>query len=232
MRQHIGKALQSRSQAIRTALDRYNNAAIAAFPDKPRTLTWEEVVEYAFLADFDLLRDSREDVRERVWSTAAARLVMDQHYKLKRAAEEIVRLNIEIKRLVTYMRDEEEFLTQKEEEIQLTNPPLAHQVAIYRRERSRFTALHIKRLTALTELRGFSGSLDPGTRLQPPSVDGDTEMVDEAAGQDTPVDDCEMDADVTMDGEGDSDGDDDDDQLEEEQALSLMLDTILDLSED
>ncbi|KAJ6550347.1 hypothetical protein B0H10DRAFT_2242734 [Mycena sp. CBHHK59/15] len=35
---------------------------------------------------------------------------MDQHYKLLRADEEIQRLNIEIQRLVTHMRDEEAFL--------------------------------------------------------------------------------------------------------------------------
>lgn len=54
MRKHIGKALKARSQAIRIALTQYNIAAKALIPPRP-ALQWERVVEYAFLADFDLL---------------------------------------------------------------------------------------------------------------------------------------------------------------------------------
>ncbi|KAF8181477.1 hypothetical protein K438DRAFT_1601622, partial [Mycena galopus ATCC 62051] len=54
---HIAKALQARSKAVRNAIDRYNAAAIALEPPMA-TLTWEQVVEYTFLADFDILRDT------------------------------------------------------------------------------------------------------------------------------------------------------------------------------
>ncbi|KAK0441211.1 uncharacterized protein EV420DRAFT_1769035 [Desarmillaria tabescens] len=64
MRKHIGKALKARSQAIRTALTQYNVAAATLIPPRP-LLKWERVVEYAFLADFDLLRDVRKDMSER-----------------------------------------------------------------------------------------------------------------------------------------------------------------------
>lgn len=57
-RTHISKALQSRSSTIRSALERYNTAAVALDPPRD-TLKWDEVVEYAFLSDFDLLRDTR-----------------------------------------------------------------------------------------------------------------------------------------------------------------------------
>ncbi|KIJ59155.1 hypothetical protein HYDPIDRAFT_101239, partial [Hydnomerulius pinastri MD-312] len=56
MCKHIGKALQARSAAIRTALDHYNAVAKALSPPR-RTLTFDEVVKYAFLSDFNLLRD-------------------------------------------------------------------------------------------------------------------------------------------------------------------------------
>ncbi|KAI5989955.1 hypothetical protein EDD15DRAFT_2124341, partial [Pisolithus albus] len=55
LRKHIGKALQTRSAAIRAALLQYNAAAKAL---GCRALEFDEVVEYAFLADFDLLRDT------------------------------------------------------------------------------------------------------------------------------------------------------------------------------
>lgn len=61
MRKHIGKALQTRSAAIHTALDHYNTAALAVTPPC-LTLKWEEVVEYVFLSDFDLLRDAQQDI--------------------------------------------------------------------------------------------------------------------------------------------------------------------------
>ena len=54
MHKHIANALKARSRAIRTALDRYNTAATALVPPR-QLLDWEQVVEYAFLSDFDLL---------------------------------------------------------------------------------------------------------------------------------------------------------------------------------
>ena len=57
---HITNSLKSRSAAIHTALTKYNTAT-DALPVPQSNLSWEEVVEYAFLADFDLLRDTRQD---------------------------------------------------------------------------------------------------------------------------------------------------------------------------
>jgi hypothetical protein len=62
LRKHIAQSLQKRSTAVRSALDQYNAAAKALRPPRP-TLRWEDVVEYAFLSDFDLLRDTRQDIR-------------------------------------------------------------------------------------------------------------------------------------------------------------------------
>ncbi|KAJ7015805.1 hypothetical protein C8F04DRAFT_905260, partial [Mycena alexandri] len=102
LRKHIAKALQARSKGVRSALERYNEAAAAMTP--PRTqLSWEQIVDYAFLADFDLLRDGREDIRGEPWAQPAGRIAMDQHFKLLRVDEEIAHLNLEIPRLVTHM---------------------------------------------------------------------------------------------------------------------------------
>ncbi|KAG6843747.1 hypothetical protein H0H87_001002, partial [Tephrocybe sp. NHM501043] len=56
-RKHLGKALKARSQAICTALDHYNAAASHLSPPCP-PLTWNKVIDYTFLADFDLLQHS------------------------------------------------------------------------------------------------------------------------------------------------------------------------------
>ncbi|KAF7313218.1 hypothetical protein MKEN_01008400 [Mycena kentingensis (nom. inval.)] len=84
-RKFIEKALQARSKALRNAIERYN--AVAVELDRP-TLTWSQVVEYGFLAEFDLLQLAREDVREAAWARPGAREAMDAHYKLLRAVEE------------------------------------------------------------------------------------------------------------------------------------------------
>lgn len=164
MRKHIAKALQARSQAIRTALERYNAAALSLSPPRPK-LSWDQVVEYAFLADFDLLRDTREDVRERPWARPANRVLMDQHFKILRAREEIKRLNVEIKRVITHIQDEENYLLDQEEKIHTTDPILAYHVGDYRIQRTRFSSLHLSRFSKLSQLPGFTGSIIPGTSL-------------------------------------------------------------------
>ncbi|KAF9035953.1 hypothetical protein BJ165DRAFT_1509152 [Panaeolus papilionaceus] len=156
LRKHIAAALKSRSNAIRTALAKYNAAAAALDPPR-QELSWEEVVDYAFLADFDLLRDCRQDIRLRPWATSAARHTMDRYFKLLRAAEEIDRLNIEIHRLWTFMRDEDEFLLAKEKEIAASNPSLASAISAYRSETSRFREHHTTIINQIRQLKGYTG---------------------------------------------------------------------------
>lgn len=164
MRKHIAKALKARSQAIRTSLLRYNLAAAELIPPR-RLLGWEDVVEYAFLADFDLLRDTRQDIRSRPWASPAGRMAMDGYFKLLRAEEEISRLNVEIPRLATFMRDENNFLCCNEEEIQATHPALAHQISLHRMEGSRFILHHTKILNQIVALKGYSGGPLLGTHV-------------------------------------------------------------------
>jgi hypothetical protein len=154
-----------RSAAIRTALDRYNVAARALSPPRP-SLSWEEVVEYAFLADFDLLRDARQDISQRPWATPTGRLSMDTYFKMRRAREEIQRLNIEIKRLATYLHDEGRYLMECEKQLQPLHPALAHQVALHHKVRGRFTAHHYRRLQEISMLDGFTGSITPGESVE------------------------------------------------------------------
>ncbi|KAI6023100.1 hypothetical protein BKA83DRAFT_4493227 [Pisolithus microcarpus] len=113
---HIAKALQSRSAAIKVMLEHYNKCALAVRPPC-QTLQWEQVVEYAFLANFDLLRDTCEDISQCPWAHPTARFAMDIYFKMRRAEEEIVCLNIKIRRVVTYMHDEDRFLHTCEEKI-------------------------------------------------------------------------------------------------------------------
>ncbi|KAK0235419.1 hypothetical protein EDD85DRAFT_922540 [Armillaria nabsnona] len=109
---HTGKALKAHSQAIWTALNQYNAAAAALSP--PRlALQWDRVVEYVFLANFDLLRDVRQDMSDCKWATPAGRQAMDTYFKI----------------LVTYMHVENVHLCRREAAIADTDAALALQIA-------------------------------------------------------------------------------------------------------
>ncbi|KAJ7094757.1 hypothetical protein B0H15DRAFT_921729 [Mycena belliarum] len=152
-------------KAVKAAIERYNAAADAMTPPKDH-LSWEQVVEYTFLADFDLLCEGREDIRGEPWALPSGRAAMDQHYKLLRADEEIKRLNIEIRRFVTYMVDEEAFLLHHEERLVAESKPgLAHQVGRHRMECARFNVLHMVSLGKLSTEKGFTGSISPGVSV-------------------------------------------------------------------
>ncbi|THU80237.1 hypothetical protein K435DRAFT_823707 [Dendrothele bispora CBS 962.96] len=166
LRKHMGHALKSRSQAIRTALDQYNAAAASLKPPKP-ALTWEQIVECTFLSDFDLLRDTREDIRDRPWSRPRERKAMDRYFKILRAREEIKRLNIEIRRVATFLQDEDVFLQRHETELAADNPALSHQIQLYRRRRGRYNANLWSRLIKVTKLPGFTGTLLRGAEKSP-----------------------------------------------------------------
>jgi len=175
MRKHIAKALQARSKAVKNAIERYNTAAVVLEPPMAQ-LTWEQVVDYAFLADFDILRDTRAEVQSRPWTRPSYRLAMDSYFKILRAREEIRRLNIEIRRVITWIPDENRILRVKESELMEVegkmdeevegDQQMAVQVRLYRERRGRFNDTHMRRFWALRRLPGFTGTLTPGVSLE------------------------------------------------------------------
>lgn len=169
LHKHIGNALKARSKAVQTALLNYNVAAQALIP--PRApLSWDNIMEYAFLADFDLLSDTHSDVRLKVWAKPASQVLMDQHFKMERAREEIMRLNVEIPRLTTYIHDEEAFLLQHEQSLLQSDPHLSQQLCFHRLKLIRSNDLHIHRIQKLATLSGFCGTIAPGTALDNAAV--------------------------------------------------------------
>ena len=169
LRKHIANALKAQSIVIRTALDRYNSAALALVPPR-QVLDWNQVVKYAFLSDFDLLRDACQDIQRKPWATPAAHLAIDQAFKLKRAEEEIAWLNIEVPCLATYIRDEDICLHTKQAELSLSHPTLALQVKIHWMEHGCFNAHHLKVLGKIYLLPGYTGPIGCGTHVSQAST--------------------------------------------------------------
>ncbi|KAG1888001.1 uncharacterized protein F5891DRAFT_1218431 [Suillus fuscotomentosus] len=204
LRKHIAKALQTRSVAIRSALNTYNSIASSMYPPR-QTLKWEDVVEYAFLADFDLLHDTRADVSRHPWSSPGARSAMDLYFKMCRAREEIQRLNIETRRLATYIQDEDIYLRRCEDQLKDANPALAHQVALHRNIRGRFNSRHLNWLYDISRLSGFSGIITPGASIN-------TSLGDSANNG----------ASVDSDTQDDLDGEEEEEEVAEEVSRSLQ----------
>lgn len=165
MRQAIGKGLKSRSQAIRTAVAKYNDLAAALAPPAP-SVDFATLMEWTELQEFELLRHSRAgDVRDQPWAQPANRIMATKHYKLARAREELVRCRVETRRLVTAMADEEAQLQRAYDRLMSDNSPLASELAELTARRMAVNATHRARLAKLAGHAGFADCLIPGTRV-------------------------------------------------------------------
>jgi hypothetical protein len=86
------------------------------------------------------------------------------HYGIKRAKEEVQRLNVEITRLLTFLVDEHIDYYRAIAANILVNPPLAIELQRRWRHTSRISAAICRRIALTSRLVGFSGSIFPGQR--------------------------------------------------------------------
>ncbi|KAI0668815.1 hypothetical protein C8Q78DRAFT_978346 [Trametes maxima] len=161
VRTHITKNLQRRSKAIRTAVRQYNSAAQALTPPRP-TLDWAKVTHYTFLDEFELLRDTRNDIRSKPWAQPLAREAMKSARRVLRSHEELARCNIEVWRVHTWVLDENTALEQAVREARLRSDPIVGQLEHFR---ARCLGMNARLLTIINQiyaLDGFTGTRLPG----------------------------------------------------------------------
>jgi hypothetical protein len=164
LRTHISKALKARSKAIQRALVAYNQAASTLDPPRPK-LTWVQIVEYTSIAEFELLRTgAREDIRNLDWADARNRQATICYLKMTRAREEIQRLNIETKRLATWIQDEALELDQAIKACRVVDPPLSQAVTKFANQRKRVNTNLEVTLRQVYALQGYSGEAVVGTQ--------------------------------------------------------------------
>ncbi|KAH7904203.1 hypothetical protein BJ138DRAFT_1239965, partial [Hygrophoropsis aurantiaca] len=222
MRSHIAKALQTRCKAIKSALKVYNDAAHALSPPAP-TLEWERVSHYAFLEEFTLLRETRVDIRSKRWAEPAVREAMKQSLRIKRAQEEIIRCNIEIRRIQTAIHDEEKHFDQVIDRLKASDSHLMGPINEFCNRRRRINAHVMARIAQTFELPGFTGDKSNGNRLgtasTPSTIDtgNDTQM--------TPIVSDEH-ARIEMDDQVESDTIDSDEAVDEIEGLVDYISTI------
>lgn len=156
MRVHIAKHLKNRVQAIRTAINKLNTAARALSPPR-ETLTAAEVLSKTFVGELDLLKDARDDIRSRPWSIPALRTFMDNYFRLTHAKEELTRLNVEMRRLRTWIRDDELSTKNCINILQVQDPDLAFVLQGRLSLKMQVNDRIIKQLDAVERFRGFTG---------------------------------------------------------------------------
>ncbi|KAF9066910.1 hypothetical protein BDP27DRAFT_1226734, partial [Rhodocollybia butyracea] len=57
MRKHLANALKICSKSIQLAIEVYNKAAAELSPSR-QSISWDEVLDYTYLSEFDILRDT------------------------------------------------------------------------------------------------------------------------------------------------------------------------------
>lgn len=175
----MAKSLQTRCKAIRNAVNVYNSLAVKMEPPRP-TLDWTKVTHYSFLDEFNLLRDTRNDIRDKPWARPEVRVVMKQARRVARAQEEIVRLNVEVRRVQTSIHDEARLFTNILVGLKERDDPLYGPVHDLCLRRQRVNMRVLARLHQIHALVGFTGNASVGKRNSCDQV-GDVRQESEAA---------------------------------------------------
>ncbi|KAG1882375.1 hypothetical protein F4604DRAFT_1921540 [Suillus subluteus] len=158
MRKYISKVITRRSAAIRTALDRYNKLAPLQDPPRP-ILDYSEVVGYACLGEFSLLKHSRHQILTKPWSVSANHEMAAKYFKLVRSHEEIVRLNVEIKRLQSWVEHEDRSILNAIDSLLADDAEalLVAELKEFHAKRHCINTNHRKRLQKIYALEGYTG---------------------------------------------------------------------------
>ncbi|KAJ7124574.1 hypothetical protein C8R43DRAFT_859400, partial [Mycena crocata] len=98
------------------------------------------------------------------WASPTRREARRLYFGIKRAKEEIRRLNVEIHRLVTFMIDDHVDYSIAIEACKLSDPHLTHELTHQLISRTQINGAIIERLVKTSQLPGFSGTLFPGRR--------------------------------------------------------------------
>lgn len=164
MRTHIAKSLQTRCKAIQRAVATYNAAVVELGDPTKTTLDWSKVSHYAFLEQFEILRDARQDLSDKPWAKLAIRETMKQNERIKRAKEEIIRCNVEIRRLHTAIRDEQSHFKELLPKVKVEGDAIYGALREHVARRKGVNEQILARIYQIYALEGFTGIPSPGTR--------------------------------------------------------------------
>jgi hypothetical protein len=155
--------LKTRCKAIQRALAKYNTAAKVI--GRP-ALDWSAISQYGSLAEFELLRECRNDIRALPWADSTNCQAAIYELKIERAQEERNRLNVEIQRLVTSMKDEEQHFAQCIKALASDSALLGAELSMMLARRCQVHNINLIRISKIYNLKSYTGSQDPGTAVR------------------------------------------------------------------
>lgn len=179
-------------------------------------------MEYGFVAEFELLRNSRsyQDITKNAWTRPAHREITTKYFKILRAHEEIVRVNIEMRRLRTSIHDEHIVFERQIARLQESDILLSAEVEGAYYFRSRVNATHTRHLDCIEALRGFTGICGAGTRRGDIPIDEPLAVPDDTMASRAEVSSTEQ-ADGIWNDDGVRDDEVDRDEELEDQVIGL-----------
>ncbi|PIL29500.1 hypothetical protein GSI_08308 [Ganoderma sinense ZZ0214-1] len=163
-RTYLAKSLQRRCKAIRNAVTSYNAAAIQMNPPRA-ALDWDRVSHYTFLEEFPLLQETRNEVLEKPWTRPEVRALIRLSRRLERAHEEIQNANREVRRMHTWIRDEEVLFRQVGSKLQGESSVLYGAFVEFCKHRRAANARNLAYIQQIYGLKGFSGTVGAGRHV-------------------------------------------------------------------
>lgn len=213
VRTQIAKSLQVRSKAIRRAIKTYNAAAAKLTP--PRApLDWSKVSHYTFIEEFELLRDTRNDLSDKKWAQSSTREHLKRARRIRSAQDEIARCNLEVRRLHTAILLENAELDAAVQSSRDERNPIAGAIAEHSQRRQAVNARLLAVIGRIHALRGFTGDRTPGRRKGTTS---------DTPAPHSPTDNSAVQAELRELGDDDQEDLDDDRQVEATRVMDFAL---------
>ena len=105
------------------------------------------------------------DIRSLPWTEPSRREAMTYYFGIKRAHEEIIQLNVEITRLLTFMFDTHIDYYHAVRRYIIEDPPLAHSLSRQWQYQDRINESVVGKLIQASQLHGFTGTLSIGLHV-------------------------------------------------------------------
>ncbi|EGN93667.1 hypothetical protein SERLA73DRAFT_63599, partial [Serpula lacrymans var. lacrymans S7.3] len=141
-----------------TALQKYNRMAPKQNPPWP-VLEYLEIVSYATLSEFMLLKYLRHDILAKPWTVSANRQVAIKFFKIQRAKEEVLQLNVEVQRLHMWIDNKDRTLFESYNATKVNSPLLAAELYLLYAEQHRINNVHCNCLCCIYKLEGYTGQI-------------------------------------------------------------------------
>ena len=171
LQQHIAKALTQRLNVVKKAINQYNEQVKCLDPPGP-SITWEQIAEYTFIGEFDLLCIAQSDIQTEKWAQKSYREAAQavKYFKLCHAWEELQRLNVEVCRLWTFIKEEATHVECTIKHLSANGSPLVDELQQQWTLHSAINIHHLQWLKQLEQKSYYTGSQEIGEGIETENI--------------------------------------------------------------